>query len=464
IDSAETKLKHENKLSCFIEINEWEQEMIKQIQAIAKRTRANIHEIMVKNIVQIRDQFEQLSTTMQQQQKEENYLENELDKVKVQLNQLKETISHINEKVHVKTSNNIDWNTLIHVINNEESIQQNNFQSNQEKQSSVKPKNQQRLESPVQKIQSDTSASQQKSVVTKRDQDNMYLCYNCQQAFQTDRPSSYCPKCENRMQQSGSAGNPIIRPQSRTQLTNADSLACPNASASVPKSPNNRKNCLRCGYLNILIIMKCTACNERNGNTRCEGCHSLFCLSCMNRHHDELLQQFQMLMDMRNELKESIDIAETKSKHENKLPCFNEINEWEQEMIKHIQAIANRTRENLCEIMVKNIVQIRDQFEQLSTTMQQQQKEENYLENELEKVKLQLNQLKETMSHIYEKPRVKTSNNIDWDTLIHVINNENSTQQNNFHTDQEKQSSFRPGIIPPGSIDAMISKPDQPFS
>ncbi|CAF3732960.1 unnamed protein product [Adineta steineri] len=268
IDSAETKLKHENKLSCFIEINEWEQEMIKQIQAIAKRTRANIHEIMVKNIVQIRDQFEQLSTTMQQQQKEENYLENELDKVKVQLNQLKETISHINEKVHVKTSNNIDWNTLIHVINNEESIQQNNFQSNQEKQSSVKPKNQQRLESPVQKIQSDTSASQQKSVVTKRDQDNMYLCYNCQQAFQTDRPSSYCPKCENRMQQSGSAGNPIIRPQSRTQLTNADSLACPNASASVPKSPNNRKNCLRCGYLNILVNLSnplshyCTACRH----------------------------------------------------------------------------------------------------------------------------------------------------------------------------------------------------------
>ncbi|CAF1069051.1 unnamed protein product [Adineta steineri] len=248
--------------------------------------------------------------------------------------------------------------------------------------------------------------------------------------------------------------------------------------------------------------MKCTSCNQRNGNTRCEGCHSLFCLSCMNRHHDELVQQFQLLTDMRNELKESIDIAETKSKHENKLPCFNEVNEWEQEMIKHIQAIANRTRENLCEIMVKNIVQIRDQFEQLSTTMQQQQKEENYLENELEKVKLQLCQLKEAISHINEKVHVKTSNNIDWDRLIHVINNENSIQQNNFHTDQEKQSSFRPvnplsftlndsesfspiwypdlsqntstnferytpliqNIVPPDSIDAMIPNLDQPSS
>ncbi|CAF0891578.1 unnamed protein product [Adineta steineri] len=207
-------------------------------------------------------------------------------------------------------------------------------------------------------------------------------------------------------------------------------------------------------------------------------------------------------MDMRNELKESIDTAQTKLKHENELRCFIEINEWEQGMIKQIQAIAKRTRENIHEIMVKNIVQIRDQFEQLSTTMQQQQKEENYLENELEKVKLQLNQLKETMSHIYEKTRVKTSNNIDWDTLIHVINSEESIQQNNSRTDQEKQSSFRPvnplsftlndcesfspiwyqdlsqntssnleryspltqNIVPSDRIVAMIPNPDQSFS
>jgi hypothetical protein len=79
---------------------------------------------------------------MQQQQKEENYLENDLERVKVQLNQLKETIRHVNEKIHVTTSTDVDWNTLIHVMADKDFIQhsnnQNKFQTDQEKQLNIK--------------------------------------------------------------------------------------------------------------------------------------------------------------------------------------------------------------------------------------------------------------------------------------------------------------------------------------
>ncbi len=64
--------------------------------------------------------------------------------------------------------------------------------------------------------------------------------------------------------------------------------------------------------------MKCTSCNERNGNTRCEGCNTLFCLPCMNQHHEELAQQFQLLMDVRNEIKQSLDIPSSTSTHRKK--------------------------------------------------------------------------------------------------------------------------------------------------
>ncbi|CAF1673084.1 unnamed protein product, partial [Adineta ricciae] len=209
--------------------------------------------------------------------------------------------------------------------------------------------------------------------------------------------------------------------------------------------------------------MKCQLCNEKKGSTRCEGCDMLLCLVCMTTHQTELMEQFQQLLNMRNELKESSDLAEKVSQDQTKLSCFIEINRWEQDSIVHIREVANKIRSNITIIMTKNLEDIRTQLEQLSVTMQQQQKEENYLENELAKIKTQLTQLKETISHVNEKIHVVIANNINWDTLIHVMqdqdlieldcnrnrlqyrrkdlsNNRITTNQHCFH----ERSAFRP--------------------
>ncbi|CAF1368262.1 unnamed protein product [Adineta steineri] len=172
--------------------------------------------------------------------------------------------------------------------------------------------------------------------------------------------------------------------------------------------------------------MKCTACNERNGNTRCEGCHSLFCLSCMNKHHDELVQQFQSIMNIRNEIKESLNISELLSKNENQISCLVKINEWEQEMIQHIQEIATKIRLNVKETIVKQINTISDRFEKVSNHLQQQEKEENYLEDDIEKVKNQLNELNNDIQQMYEKIQVHCTipDDIKWDTLVYIIDEE----------------------------------------
>ncbi|CAF3587293.1 unnamed protein product [Adineta steineri] len=159
------------------------------------------------------------------------------------------------------------------VKSNDKSI--NNLNINLPKNDSKASRDQQRIEIPVQHIPSKSLANQHTSTVSDRDQDVMYLCFNCQQAFQTDRASSYCPKCESRMQQQTRYENvPISRPQSRTQLTNmyppSYSIAPPPAPppAPAPKQSNNRKNCPRCGYLNILANLSnplshyCSACRH----------------------------------------------------------------------------------------------------------------------------------------------------------------------------------------------------------
>ena len=148
----------------------------------------------------------------------------------------------------------------------------------------------------------------------------------------------------------------------------------------------------------------------------------------MNKHYAELTQKFQQLMDIRNELKELLDTAETTSLEENKPTCFLEVDRWEQRTIERIREVSRKVRTNINAVMTKNVTEVRDQLEQLSARMQQLEKEENYLETDMKEVELQLQQLIATIQHIKKKGQVITSDKIEWDTLIHVKINEISTQ------------------------------------
>ncbi len=176
--------------------------------------------------------------------------------------------------------------------------------------------------------------------------------------------------------------------------------------------------------------MKCALCNQRNGNTRCEGCNTLFCLPCMTKHHDELVQQFQLLLDMRNEVKQSLNIYASTSSDGKEMACINEIDKWERESIQRIQHIAAKVRENAKEITTKHMDKISRQFEKLSIDIQERQKQGDYLENDLEKIKTQLDQLKNDIEQVNEKIQVDStmSDNIEWDALIYIVEKETPTK------------------------------------
>ena len=195
--------------------------------------------------------------------------------------------------------------------------------------------------------------------------------------------------------------------------------------------------------------MKCTLCNERNGNTRCEGCNTLFCLSCMTKHHDELVQQFQLLMDIRNEIKESLETTKSTSSNGERISCLDEIDRWETEIIQRLQQIAAKARTNVNEILATRINEIRHRFERLSLDIQQRQKEGIYLENDIDRVKTQLDQLKNDIAHVNETIQIDTtvSNNIEWETLIYITETElpskakSETIRTNNQVAKQKQGS-----------------------
>ncbi|CAF3325212.1 unnamed protein product [Rotaria sp. Silwood1] len=142
----------------------------------------------------------------------------------------------------------------------------------------------------------------------------------------------------------------------------------------------------------------------------------------MNAHHEELVIQFQLLFGVQNELKESFNIVESNWKNKKELPCLFEIDQWEQEFINGIRQIAEKARTTVKDIMVKNISDIRQRFDQLTFDMQQRQHEGNYLDNDIAEIRNQLEQLNNSIRTINEKIRINYTgtNKVDWNSLINV--------------------------------------------
>ena len=146
----------------------------------------------------------------------------------------------------------------------------------------------------------------------------------------------------------------------------------------------------------------------------------------MNKHHDQLTEQFQLLMNVRNEVKQAIDASRTPAPNGKQILCLTEIDAWERETIQRIQKIAKNARNNVNELMMEHMNKIANRFEQTSVQMQQQQKEGVYLETDIERLSNQLDQLKNDIKHANEKIRVdfSQSNNIQWDTLLYIVEGE----------------------------------------
>ncbi|CAF5172032.1 unnamed protein product, partial [Rotaria magnacalcarata] len=164
------------------------------------------------------------------------------------------------------------------------------------------------------------------------------------------------------------------------------------------------------------------SCNERKSSTRCEGCLRLFCRQCVNVHHDELMVEFEALFGIQNELKESLDVVQSNWQNNKDFTCLAEIDQWELEVINRIRLIAGNARKTANEMMAKHMSDIGHRLDQLTFDMEQRQQEGNYLDNDINEIRNQLQQLNSTIKEANEKIRINysTTNRLDWNSLLHV--------------------------------------------
>lgn len=169
--------------------------------------------------------------------------------------------------------------------------------------------------------------------------------------------------------------------------------------------------------------MNCQDCGKRGGSTRCEGCQQLFCMTCTIKHHDSRIQQFQTVADLRNQTKETLDALYSNKKTNSALhPAVLKIDQWEKKSMAIIQNIANKLKEDV-NIMVMTIVQeLNAELVRISTTIQNEEKKETYLEPDIEKIHEQLMGLQREMESLQENIEVHTeiSDRFEWKSLISV--------------------------------------------
>lgn len=210
-----------------------------------------------------------------------------------------------------------------------------------------------------------------------------------------------------------------------------------------------------CRHLDkISKTMKCSWCAERKGHTRCEGCQQFYCLPCLNKHHNELMTQFELLMNVQKELKKTFEQIETNWENNRSLPCFVDISRWEETWIERIRQVAQQTRNTANEMMATNMVHLRHRLDQIAFDLEERREQSNYLDNDILVIKNQLEQLNQNIQRVEESIRIvpSMSNQIDFDSFLRVTSDKSMLEHEekllgspaNMKTDQEKLwTSFR---------------------
>ena len=142
----------------------------------------------------------------------------------------------------------------------------------------------------------------------------------------------------------------------------------------------------------------------------------------MNKHHDELVVQFELFLDVQKGVKDSLSAVESTWQRTGELPCFCQIDRWEQEGIERIQQIAQQARSTANEIMAKTVFDIRQRLDRIGSNLEERRKEENYLDDDIMLIKNRLEQINHTIHHIHESIRIdqSVSDDADWNAMLKV--------------------------------------------
>lgn len=106
---------------------------------------------------------------------------------------------------------------------------------------------------------------------------------------------------------------------------------------------------------------------------------------------------------------------------------FDEINQWEAETIDKVRQAAERTRQQLSQLLNETKDKLIKGFGTIAREIRNRREEADFDENDIDKLRQKLNEMKLSLIQLTHSPNTKTiiiakNDQIDWNRLIHVQN------------------------------------------
>jgi chromosome segregation ATPase len=140
----------------------------------------------------------------------------------------------------------------------------------------------------------------------------------------------------------------------------------------------------------------CDTCSKAKVTYKCEGCSQSFSFDHLADHRQALGKQLDEVEHERNIFRQTLTEQTTNPQ---KHSLIQEINKWEQDSIYKIQQTADEARQLLLKHTAGHIKTIEVKLAELTEQLKQTRKEDDFNEIHLNKLKKQLNKLKEELDN-----------------------------------------------------------------
>ncbi|CAF4884193.1 unnamed protein product [Rotaria sp. Silwood1] len=146
----------------------------------------------------------------------------------------------------------------------------------------------------------------------------------------------------------------------------------------------------------------CSICNKSSVKYICIGCKKNFCSKDFEEHEQQLSIKFDNeIVRSHNELLEQIQKLE-KSNYLS-LNLFAQIEQWKKTTINKIENVAERAHHELIELIDKQRMKITKQLESITKDIRSCQEEEIFLENDIDRLKQQINEIQQKLEQFIRK-------------------------------------------------------------
>ncbi|CAF3304109.1 unnamed protein product [Rotaria sp. Silwood2] len=167
----------------------------------------------------------------------------------------------------------------------------------------------------------------------------------------------------------------------------------------------------------------CLICNKSSAKYFCIGCKKYFCPKDFKEHEQQLSIKFDNeIVRSHDELLDQIQKLE-KSNYLS-LDLFDQIEQWKKSTINKVEKAAERAHDKLSELIDKQRIKITKQLEPITKEIRCRREEENFLENDIDRLRNQIEEIQQILEQFIRKDINKTiivdNDQIDWNRLIYV--------------------------------------------